>query len=83
MLRKLNIAFYAYSPIAGGFLVKDAKEVREGSLGEGRFRPGTAIADMYRSLYAKESLLKALDEWGEDIFLPKKATYLKLWPQEQ
>lgn len=70
LLRKLGIAFYAYSPIAGGFLVKSAKEIREGSSETGRFKTGNALGDMYRTLYGKESLINALDDWGE-IPIPK------------
>jgi aflatoxin B1 aldehyde reductase len=29
-LRKLGIAFYAYSPIAGGFLTKTKKDIEDG-----------------------------------------------------
>lgn len=33
-LRKLGIAFYAYSPLAGGFLTKTAEDIKQG---KGRF----------------------------------------------
>jgi aflatoxin B1 aldehyde reductase len=98
VLRKLGITFYAYSPIAGGFLVKDADQVRAKSA-SGRFGsdaryvsstssfletlkatddPPSFISElldstadcsdsageMYKVMYAKETLLDALDEWG-------------------
>ncbi|KAH8811554.1 NADP-dependent oxidoreductase domain-containing protein [Xylogone sp. PMI_703] len=62
VLRKLNIAFYAYSPIAGGFLVKDPAAIRAGQA-DGRFNKESQIGAMYNNLYAKESLLTALEEY--------------------
>ncbi|RDW75637.1 hypothetical protein BP5796_06458 [Coleophoma crateriformis] len=62
VLRKLKISFYAYSPIAGGFLVKSAQTLRDGTDG-GRFAEGAPAAKLYNSLYRKESMLDALDEW--------------------
>jgi aflatoxin B1 aldehyde reductase len=61
-LRKLGIQFYAYSPIAGGFLAKTREQV-EG--GHGRFDPKSALGEMYGALYKKSSLLDALDVWGK------------------
>lgn len=63
LLRKLKISFYAYSPIAGGFLVKNSAQLRAKD-DEGRFGPNARTGDMYTSMYGKESLYKALDEWG-------------------
>lgn len=59
-LRKLGIAFYAYSPIAGGFLTKTKQQVLDGI---GRFNPDTPVGKMYRGLYAKPAYLEALAEW--------------------
>ena len=64
LLRKLNMNFNAYSPIAGGFLVKDSAQLRSKDV-EGRFSGKTVLGDMYNVLYGKESMFKALDEWGE------------------
>ncbi|RFU25402.1 hypothetical protein B7463_g10944, partial [Scytalidium lignicola] len=75
VLRKLNIAFYAYSPIAGGFLVKDAASLRAGQA-EGRFSKDIPVGSMYNTLYAKDSLISALEEWGkiaEDAGISKAA----------
>ena len=58
VLRKLNIAFYAYSPLAGGLLTKTAQQVTDGA---GRF--GEGGGGMYRALYHKPGYLKALGEW--------------------
>ena len=62
ILRKLNISFYAYSPIAGGFLVKDPQVLRDGQ-GQGRWAKDTPIGGIYVGMYTKETLLSALEEW--------------------
>lgn len=62
LLRELNIAFYAYSPIAGGFLVKDAQTLNTGG-GQGRWDPNTYSGKVYNDRYTKPSLLEALSEW--------------------
>ncbi|KAI6715646.1 aldehyde reductase [Diplocarpon mali] len=75
LLRKLNISFYAYSPIAGGFLVKESQQLRDQSIA-GRFGANSQIGDMYIKMYTKPSLLEALDEWGviaKDAGVPKAA----------
>lgn len=61
-LRKLGISFYAYSPVAGGFLTKTREQVESG---HGRFDPKAMAGEMYKRLYAKPTLLDALDEWGQ------------------
>jgi aflatoxin B1 aldehyde reductase len=64
LLRELNIAFYAYSPLAGGFLAKTKEGIISGA-NAGRFSDSEATASkMYRSLYLKPALLDALEEWG-------------------
>ena len=63
LLRKLKISFYAYSPSAGGFLVKDSAQIRAKEV-EGRFGGKDFVGDMYNTLYNRESLLQALDEWN-------------------
>lgn len=60
LLRKLGISFYAYSPIAGGFLTKTKQDILDG---KGRFDKNTQIGQMYSGLYAKDSMLEALAEW--------------------
>ncbi|KAK9235000.1 NADP-dependent oxidoreductase domain-containing protein [Lipomyces kononenkoae] len=62
LLRKLCIKFYAYSPIAGGFLVKSSEAIKSGILG-GRWDKESRIGQMYLGLYSKPKLLAALDEW--------------------
>jgi aryl-alcohol dehydrogenase-like predicted oxidoreductase len=64
LLHKLKISFYAYSPIAGGFLVKNPSQLRVGD-DEGRFGPKSRTGAMYTTMYGKESLYQALDEWAE------------------
>ena len=64
VLRKWNIAFYAYSPIAGGFLAKAPQELLAG--GQGRWDPfGSYAAKMYNALYNKPCMLNALETFVE------------------
>ncbi|KAK9426902.1 NADP-dependent oxidoreductase domain-containing protein [Lipomyces doorenjongii] len=58
LLRKLGISFSAYSPIAGGFLVKTAEAIKAGIQGS-RWDKN----QIYSNLYGKPKLLAALDEW--------------------
>lgn len=60
-LRKLGIHFYAYSPLAGGFLTKTAADLDAGA---GRFNE-KAIGGLYSQLYDKPSLREALVEWNK------------------
>ncbi|KAK8055110.1 Aldo/keto reductase subgroup [Apiospora rasikravindrae] len=62
ILRKHDIAFYAYSPIAGGFLTK-TRDVLEKGAGTGRWDPNSYLGKVYLSLYSKPSYLDALDAW--------------------
>lgn len=65
LLRELGISFYAYSPIAGGFLTKSRKALDEDTEG-GRFAAdGGMINTMYRKLYVKPALLEGLGKWEE------------------
>jgi aflatoxin B1 aldehyde reductase len=59
LLRKLGIAIYAYSPIAGGLLAKTRKQIEDG---ESRFDKNAKFT-MYSEMYAKPSYLDMLDEW--------------------
>ena len=61
-LRRLGIAFYAYSPMAGGFLTKTKQDVLDG---KGRFDVNTRPGKMYHGLYAKPSMLESLELWDE------------------
>jgi len=75
LLRKLKISFYAYSPIAGGFLVKNSAALRAKE-DEGRFGPNSRTGQMYSTMYGKESLYQALDEWehiAQDAGISKAA----------
>ncbi|KAI3152085.1 hypothetical protein CBS147325_1888 [Penicillium roqueforti] len=60
-LRKHNISFYAYSPIAGGFLTKDVATLVSG--GQGRWDPKTQIGGIYNALFNKPSMLEGLEKW--------------------
>lgn len=57
-LRRLGISFYAYSPIAGGFLAKTKQQILEGA---GRFTEGS----FYSKLYANPKLIEALNAWND------------------
>lgn len=59
-LRKLGMSFYAYSPLAGGFLTKTKSQVEEGA---GRFDPSTPIGKMYSGMYSRPDLLESLAQW--------------------
>ena len=60
ILRQNNIAFYAYSPLAGGFLAKTRAQIEEQTH---RFDPNTAVGRIYGTLYNKPSYLDALSKW--------------------
>lgn len=60
-LKKLGLVFYAYSPIAGGFLTKTAADLDSGA---GRFNV-QAIGGLYSKLYDKPALREALVKWNQ------------------
>ncbi|OAL04347.1 Aldo/keto reductase [Phaeosphaeriaceae sp. SRC1lsM3a] len=60
-LKELGLAFYAYSPIAGGFLTKSAADLDAGA---GRFNQN-AIGGLYSGLYDKPEMREALVKWNE------------------
>ena len=62
VLRKHGIAFYAYSPLAGGFLTKTKEDIESKSAG--RFTDSGA-GPMYLALYNKPKYLEALATWNE------------------
>lgn len=64
-LRRLGMAIYAYSPLAGGFLARRSSEALFGS-GGGRFsRNGARSLPLYQGLYSdKPKLVAALEDWG-------------------
>ncbi|KAI9763912.1 MAG: hypothetical protein M1840_009024 [Geoglossum simile] len=61
VLRKHGIAFYAYSPLAGGFLTKTRAQVEEATAK--RFDASTSVGKIYTTLYNKQSFLDALPKW--------------------
>lgn len=75
VLRELGIAFYAYSPIAGGFLAKSHKALVEDA-DDGRFAASdeSMVSQMYRKLYLKPAMLDGLARWealAEEQGVPK------------
>ncbi|KAH8807419.1 NADP-dependent oxidoreductase domain-containing protein [Xylogone sp. PMI_703] len=61
ILRKHGIAFYAYSPLAGGVLTKSRAEVEEKTAA--RFDGSTLMGKVYTALYHKKSYFEALTAW--------------------
>lgn len=59
-LRRLGIAFYAYSPLAGGFLTKTAQQVIDGV---GRFADDHPGGNHFRRMFNKPAYLEALTKW--------------------
>ncbi|OTA95547.1 hypothetical protein M434DRAFT_195656 [Hypoxylon sp. CO27-5] len=57
VLRKNGIAFYAYSPAAGGFFASAHKKAQAG----GRYDPSHFIGSLYSSLYLKPYIMAAAD----------------------
>lgn len=65
LLRDLGIVFYAYSPIAGGFLTKSRRALEEGKA-EGRFAEvDDSLSKTYRGFYVKPKFLEGLGRWEE------------------
>ncbi|KAL4926139.1 aldo/keto reductase family protein [Aspergillus undulatus] len=60
-LRKHNIEFYAYSPIAGGFLTKDVETLVRSA--QGRWDPASMVGALYHELYNKPTMLEGLKLW--------------------
>ncbi|KAK4114771.1 aflatoxin B1 aldehyde reductase member 3 [Canariomyces notabilis] len=63
VLRRHNMAFYAYSPIAGGFLSKTRAQLASDE--EGRYGEGNPLNKVYNGLYNKPSFVAALDVWEQ------------------
>lgn len=58
-----TVAFYAYSPIAGGFLAKTPEQLKEA---KGRWDPESFIGQLYKHLYVdRPTILGALTTWNE------------------
>ncbi|KAF7595637.1 hypothetical protein BBP40_005385 [Aspergillus hancockii] len=62
VLRKLEIAFFAYSPVAGGFFAKDPDALLK-KTETGRFDSESVGGQFYNSLYSRPSIIAALREW--------------------
>jgi aflatoxin B1 aldehyde reductase len=55
------MSFWAYSPLAGGFLVHNPDSVMNGW--QKRFDQNLWLGKMYRKLYGRPRLLEALPKW--------------------
>ena len=63
LLREHGIAFYAYSPIAGGFLTKTPQDILDG---KGRFSKDLGFfSKLYNGLYNSPAKLEFLGRFGE------------------
>lgn len=63
LLREHGIAFYAYSPIAGGFLTKTPQDILDG---KGRFSKDLGfLGKLYNGLYNSPAKLEFLARFGE------------------
>ncbi|CAF1187110.1 unnamed protein product [Adineta ricciae] len=62
LLRKLGMKFYAYSPLAGGFLIKTPDQIKNAQVNS-RFDVSTRYGQLYSSLYCKDSLFLALEKF--------------------
>ncbi|KAJ3039264.1 hypothetical protein HK097_002887, partial [Rhizophlyctis rosea] len=60
-LGKFKIAFYAYSPIAGGILARPVEHLRNGPKDPNPFK------ERHRELYRKLKVLEGLGEWGRIV----------------
>ncbi|ROW03047.1 hypothetical protein VMCG_05701 [Cytospora schulzeri] len=66
VLRKHNISFVAYSPMAGGFLAKTSQRFRDQpETLIGRWDKDGFLGKVYHYLYNKPLPLQALDKWHE------------------
>jgi len=60
LLRKLGMHFYAYSPLAGGCLIKTPDQIKNAQAAS-RFDTSTLAGQIYTRLYCKETLFSALE----------------------
>lgn len=63
VLRKHGIQFYAYSPIAGGFLTKSVEQLTKGA--GGRWDRSSGVGALYHELYNKPAMFEGLKLWEE------------------
>lgn len=61
VLRKLNIAFYAYSPVAGGVLTKTPEQLQQGV----RKNNAAYLQAIYNGMYNRPAFVEALNEWAK------------------
>ena len=54
-------SFYAYSPLAGGFLTKSVADITART---GRFAPGQPFGEAYNKRFNKPCFLEALEKWA-------------------
>ncbi|KAL0487055.1 aflatoxin B1 aldehyde reductase [Acrasis kona] len=78
LLRKLNISFYAYSPLAGGLFAKSIDELKNPKEGS-RFHPNSGAGPMYRRMYINDTFLNAIEKFQllckEEDIKPSQAAF--------
>ena len=60
LLRNLGMHFYAYSPLAGGFLIKTPDQIKNAQSSP-RFDTSTMVGNVYTGLYCNETFFSALE----------------------
>ena len=65
ILKKHKIAYYAYSPTAGGFFGKHVQAKTDNLPKNGRFSMEGGVSTMYRDAYMKPSIFQALESLQE------------------
>ncbi|ETS86724.1 hypothetical protein PFICI_00552 [Pestalotiopsis fici W106-1] len=66
VLRKHNITFVAYSPMAGSFLAKPAQSFRDDPESfQGRWNKESFLGKIHHFLYSRPLTLQTLDKWHE------------------
>ena len=72
VLHKYNMAFYAYSPLAGGFLCKSVAQLEE--VVSGRWSTANPPDQLYLDFYRQKDYLHVLSIWNsiaEETGIPK------------
>ena len=64
LVRKHKMKFYAYSPLAGGFLAKTTVAIQNDTSG-GRWDKRTPVGSMYHKLYNRPNLIEGLRRWDD------------------
>ncbi|EED13755.1 aldo/keto reductase, putative [Talaromyces stipitatus ATCC 10500] len=75
-IRKYNMVFHAYSPIAGGLLAKTPHQIKEG--GQGRWDINTFVGKLYYGMYNKPNVMEFLEKFGKIATTKTKCSQAEL-----